>query len=543
METYEKRARELLSQMSLNEKMYQLTSDINLAYAEELYDADGNYLGRPDPLCGTFRNPAHFMHYKLGRAASAKEACELINEDVRRAVEAQPHHIPPIEQGESLHGASWGMATHFPQPIALASSFDVDMQAKIGDAIGKECACVGVRQVFSPVINMVRDCRWGRTVETYGEDVKLTSDMAVEMCKGLEKNGVIASPKHFCDNFADGGRDSNYSDNSERTMREYYLVPFKACFDAGAQSTMAAYNSWDGVPCHASKILLTDILRNEWGFKGYVVSDYCGVESMNSSHFYARSSADAVAKAIKAGLDNITCFNLYKDIETAYNEGLLTEEDIDKNCLRILEAKFRLGLFDDPYKDPEEALKIVRCDEHRKLALDSARETIVLLKNNGVLPLDRKKIRKIGVFGQSADIIPVGSNYSGAFNFPWRGDDAPTPLEALRDFCGKDTEIVYAESADMEKVAPGCDFCVYFTSLVEGEGADRCSIKLPSVTVHTERTDEGGLIVDTKEQVIHEDQEESIRKLFKANRNSCVVLLNGAPIDMTGPCRRRGWRR
>ena len=156
---------------------------------------------------------------------------QQINEDVRRSIAAQPHGIPPIENGEALHGAQWGMCTNFPQPIALASSFDPELVGRVADAIGKECSAAGVRQVFSPVVNLVRDCRWGRTVETFGEDVRLCADMGAAMCRGLQKNGVIATPKHFADNYASGGRDSNYSETSERTMREVFLPPFKACFE------------------------------------------------------------------------------------------------------------------------------------------------------------------------------------------------------------------------------------------------------------------------------------------------------------------------
>ncbi|MBR4450937.1 MAG: glycoside hydrolase family 3 C-terminal domain-containing protein [Clostridia bacterium] len=524
--TPEKRAAELLSELTLEEKIRQVT-------AEMIFDVDGDYESKRNPLCGSYRNPGHFMHQDRNTPASPKEVTERINRDVRLSIEAQPHGIPPIENGEALHGAQWGMCTNFPQPINLASSFNPGLVEMVADVIGKECSAAGVRQVFSPVVNLARDCRWGRTVETYGEDVKLSSDMGAAMCRGLEKNGVIATPKHFADNYAAGGRDSNYSETSERTMRETILPPFKACFEAGAQSVMAAYNAWEGIPCTANRRLLTEILREEWGFEGFAVSDYCGVEGIGESHRLAASDAEAAAMALKAGLDVILPFDKYDAVKEALEKGYITEEELGNNVLRILTAKFRLGLFDNPYRDPDAAQKLIRCEEHRKLALEAARETIILLKNEGILPLEKSKIKKIGVFGKSADLIPIGSNYSGPYKAPWQGEDAPTPLEALKAYTGDDAEIIFAGSDEIESVAPGCDICFYFTSILEGEGSDRSDLRLPSVTEHKNREDDSGLIVDLSEQIIEDNQEESIIRLCRANRNTVVILLNGAPVDMT----------
>lgn len=311
------------------------------------------------------------------------------------------------------------MATVFPQPISMASTFDDEIVAQIADAIGKECAAVGVRQALSPVINIVRDCRWGRTIETYGEDVLLNCNMGVAMCKGLEQNGVIATPKHFVDNYAHGGRDSNASETSERTLREVYLKPFEKCIKEGkAQSLMAAYNSWDGVPCSCNETLLNDILREEWGFEGFVVSDYCGMEGVASAHHYMDEEWKAQAKCVQAGLE----VNLY-------DESVLNDEDLDKAVLRVLTAKFKIGLFDAPYVDEKKADEIVRCEAHRQISLQAAGESIVLLKNEGTLPLKKEKIKKIAVFGASANEFPVGHNYTGPYQVEWTADGVQTPLE------------------------------------------------------------------------------------------------------------------
>ncbi len=522
----ELRAQELLARMTTEEKIYQVT-------AEMLFHVDETYEAKRNPLHGSYRNPGHFMHYRRETPASPAEVTEQINADMRRSIEAQPHRIPPIENGEALHGAQWGMGTNFPQPIALASSFDPALVERVGDAIGKECAAVGVRQVFSPVVNLARDCRWGRTVETYGEDVQLSCDIGAAMCRGLQKNGVIATPKHFADNYAAGGRDSNYSEASERTMREVFLPPFKACFEAGAQSVMAAYNAWEGVPCSANERLLTQILRDEWGFDGFVVSDYCGVQGVHTAHRLADSDAKAAAMALKAGLDVILPYNSFNTVKEALEKGYLTEDELDRNVLRILKAKLKLGLFEEPYCDPAAADSLVRCAAHRALALQAARETIVLLKNEAVLPLERSAVKRVGVFGQSADKIPIGSNYSGPYGTPWQGEDAPTALEALREYLGSGAEVVYGESSEIEALAPTCDVNLYFAAIVEGEGSDRSDLRLPAVTVHRTRAEDQGLIVDAATQEIKEDQEASIRRLCAADPNAVVILQNGAPIDMT----------
>ena len=520
-----RRADELLRQMTIEEKIYQVTSDM-------LFTVDDSYAERRNPLFGSYRNPGHFMHYTREKPASPDEVTAQINDDMRRSIASQPHGIPPIENGEALHGAQWGMATNFPQPIALASSFDPALVERVADVIGRECAAVGVRQVFAPVVNLARDCRWGRTVETFGEDVRLSCDMGGAMCRGLERSGVAATPKHFADNYGAGGRDSNYAETSERTMRETILPPFKACFDAGAQAVMAAYNAWEGVPCTANARLLTDILREEWGFDGIVVSDYAGAEGVHTAHGMGSCEAEAAAMALRAGLDVILPFDKFALVREAIGKGYLSEDELDRHVRRILALKFRLGLFDAPYRDPAAAELLVRCPAHRALALEAARESIILLKNDGVLPFDKKTVRRVGVFGQSANSIPIGSNYAGPYGTPWQGEDAPTPMQALRAFLGDGVQVICGDRSEIETLAPTCDVNLYFTSIVEGEGSDRSDLRLPSVTAHRAAQDEGGWIVDRAQQTVTDDQERSILRLLAVDKNAAVILQNGAPIDM-----------
>ena len=520
------RAEALLKTLTLEEKMYQLS-------AQMMWEVESDYEEKRNHKEGNYRNPGHFMHFDRPEPATPAEVAQRINRDVQLTMDAHPHPIPPLEHGEALHGAQWGMATCFPQPIAMAAMFDDDMVERIADVIGKECAAVGVRQALTPVVNIARDCRWGRTVETFGEDVLLSSNTGVAICKGLQKNGVIATPKHYADNYAAGGRDSNYSDSSERTMREVWLKPFEACFkEGGALSVMAAYNSWEGVPCSANDRLLTEILRDEWGFEGFVVSDYWGVEGVHEAHKLVDSYHKAEAVCLKAGLDVNLPHSCYEKLCKAYDEGLITEADIDRAVLRVLTAKFAIGLMDQPFADPAAADALVRCDAHKQLALESARRSIVLLKNDGLLPLKRESLKKLAVFGAGANKLPVGENYSGPFKRLWEAPDAKTPLEYLREYLEGYAEVIFAEDEDIDTVAAACDAALYLTAVVEGEGMDRSDIRLPGVT-RKAQADESAIIVGKFEVEIKTDQEESIRRMTAANKHSAVILLNGAPVDMT----------
>ena len=521
-----RRAQELLAQLSLDEKLYQLSSQM-------IYSVEDDYEQKRNPMQGNYRNPGHFMHRGKKEAVTPAQVTERINRDVRMSMDAQPHAIPPIEHGEALHGAQWGMATCFPQPIGMASMFDDEMAAQIGDVIGRECAVVGVRQALTPVVNVVRDCRWGRTIETFGEDVLLSSNMGVAICRGLQKNGVIATPKHYADNYSYGGRDSNVSDTSERTMREVYLKPFEHCFkEGGALSVMAAYNSWEGVPCSCNDRLLTEILRDEFGFEGFVVSDYGGVDGVADAHKLVDTEWKAQALCLKAGLDVNLPHDSVEALKTAYQEGWITEEEIDRSVLRVLTVKYYIGLMDKPFADGEEAQRVVRCKEHQQIALESARRSIILLKNEGVLPFRKENIKTLAVFGAGANVLPLGMNYSGPYGKRWTAEDAKTPLQYLREYLDGYAEVIFGEDEEIESLAARCDAAIYMTTVVEGEGMDRSDIRLPGVTRKAQK-DGNAIIVGKFEMEVKTDQEKSIRLMTAANANAAVVLLNGAPIDMS----------
>ncbi|MGD9932072.1 MAG: glycoside hydrolase family 3 C-terminal domain-containing protein, partial [Mangrovibacterium sp.] len=355
----------------------------------------------------------------------------------------------------------------------------------------------------------------------------------VAYTKALEQGGVIATPKHFVDNYSDGGHDSYASINSWRVLRETFLEPFRACFvEGGARSVMAAYNSIDGVPCHNNSVLLNDILRGEWGFKGFVVSDYSGVKGIFSAHKLAGNYAEAQALCFESGLD-VDLPRGYPDLVGLVKSGRISESQIDESLRRVLTCKFELGLFDEPFVDAAKADRIVRSPEHKKLALEAARKVMTLLKNkNEILPLSDSKIKRVGLFGPAANVLSLG-DYSGPYG-GWKGDDAPTPYQAIAErLKGKAEVILHQPGTDVASLAKTCNVVIFFGSIREGEGHDRSLLALPSKPVRTAKSLDNAMIVeDTEAPVINLDQEKMINELAASGTKTVVVLQNGSTVDV-----------
>lgn len=519
----EKRADDLIGRMTLEEKVFQLQSQMK--FMNEYKDRDFRV--------GNVRNIGHFMHKDAKAPVLASACAGAINNDTRKSVEASRWGIPVLQHGEALHGAQWGNATCFPQSIGMAAAFDDEFYFQVGQVVTKELRAVGVRQVLAPVVNISRDPRWGRTEESYGEDVFLNTRMGVAYTKALEQGGVIATPKHFVDNYSDGGHDSYASNNSWRVLRETFLEPFRACFvEGGARSVMAAYNSIDGVPCHNNNVLLNDILRGEWGFKGFVVSDYSGVNGVYKAHKLAESYPYAQAQCFEAGLD-VDLPRGYPDLVSLVKNGRITEKQIDESLRRVLICKFDLGLFDQPFVDAAKADEIVRCPEHRQLALEAARKVMTLLKNkNGILPLSDSKIKRVGLFGPAANVLSLG-DYSGPYG-GWKGDGAPTPWQAIAErLKGKAEVVLHQPGTDATSLAKTCDVVIFFGSIREGEGHDRSLLALPSRPVRAAKSLDNAMIVeDTEAPLINLDQEKMINELAASGTKTVVVLQNGSTIDV-----------
>ena len=362
---------------------------------------------------------------------------------------------------EALHGVVRpGRFTVYPQAIGLAAMWNPALVEEIAGTISDEArakwnaldqgrnqtlAFADVLTFWSPTVNMARDPRWGRTAETYGEDPFLTGVTGAAFVRGLQGYDkrylkVVSTPKHFAANNEEHNRFECNAEIPEKMLREYFLPAFEACITEGhAQSIMAAYNKINGMPCSCSHFLLTDLIRGEWGFDGYVVSDCGGISNLHSTHKYAKTREEAAALAIKAGLDLECGDDIYiEPLHEAYEKGMVSIEDIDLAVRRILTARMKLGLFDNPEHNPYAQIpeSIIGCSKHQELALRAARESIVLLKNNGILPLDRKDMKKIAVLGINADKCILG-DYSGV----------PTILpvsifQGIKDICGNKVEVI-----------------------------------------------------------------------------------------------------
>lgn len=365
---------------------------------------------------------------------------------------------------EALHGVVRpGNFTVFPQAIGLASMWNPDLLQEVSTAISDEArgrwnelgqgkdqtaGSSDLLTFWSPTINMARDPRWGRTPETYGEDPFLTGTLGVAFVQGLQGDHpkyvkVVSTPKHFAGNNEEHNRASGNSVISERDLREYYFPAFEKCVKEGkAQSVMSAYNAVNGVPCSLNKFLLTDVLRNDWGFDGYVVSDCSALEYVVSQHHYVDTYEEAASLCIKAGLDLECGDNVYiSPLLHAYNRGMVTLAEIDSAAYRVLRGRMRLGLFDDPEKNPYNKISpsVVGCEKHRELALEAARQSLVLLKNDkNILPINTDKIKSIAVVGINADKCEFG-DYSGTPVNP-----PVSVLEGIKARVGDQVEVKHA---------------------------------------------------------------------------------------------------
>ena len=424
----DERVKDLLGRMTLEEKVAQLQCLIQDVEAEGVITAAG---------VGSLATPL--------RQYSPADGAEKNNRIQKLIADKTRLKIPVLIHDEGLHGVVANEATSFPQAIGLASTFDTGLVRNVADAIATEARTRGIRQLLSPVINIARDVRWGRVEESYGEDPYLSAKMGAAFCRALEDEGVVSTPKHYVANVGDGGRDSYPIEYSERLLREVYFPPFKASFEEGhATSVMAAYNSVDGIPSSANHWLLTDVLRNEWNFKGFVVSDYGSVGGIVDAHSTAATKEDAAVQAINAGLDvELPGIYIYGEpLVKAVREGRVSESTLDLAVSRVLSAKFRLGLFEDPMVDPKVAATVNGSAEHRSLARTAAREAIVLLKNeNSLLPL-KKNVKSIAVIGPRADAVNLGG-YSGF------GMKVITPLEGIKEAVSKETKVVCEKGCEL----------------------------------------------------------------------------------------------
>ena len=396
-----------------------------------------------------------------GSQVGPRDTAVLRNEAQKFLVERTRLGIPALFQGEALHGFMSNGSTSFPQVLGLASTWDPELVERVFSAAADEMAAAGVRQAFTPVLDLARDPRWGRTEETYGEDPFLVSRMGVAAIRGLQgtsfvidRHHVLATAKHFAAHGQpEGGRNTAPANYSERILRESFFMPFQAAVEeAHVASVMASYNEIDGIPSHINHWLLDRVLRQEWRFQGYVTSDGGGLQMLVNTHHVAADYAEAARKALAAGVDfDLSDGSVYQTLIEQARSGIIPEKQIDDAVERVLAAKFRLGLFENPYADPDYAAQVTNSREHKELALKAAEEAIVLLKNEGnLLPLDGKKIKSVAVIGPNAADVHLG----GYSRDPGPGNQVSI-LEGIRQRVGAGIKLLYAEGCKLTSAKPG----------------------------------------------------------------------------------------
>ena len=451
----EDRVADLLSRMTLEEKAAQMVCVWNLK-AEMLCDANGDF----DHAKASAAFASGHGLGQVGRPSdagggkNARATAELTNAIQRFFLENSRLGIPVVFHEECLHGHAAIDATSFCQPIGLAATFHPELVESLYTMTALEARVRGTHQALTPVVDVARDPRWGRVEETFGEDPYLVTQMGIAAVRGFQgdatfadKTRVIATLKHFAAHGQpESGNNCAPVNVSMRVLRETFLAPFKDVIaKAGAISVMASYNEIDGVPSHANRWLLRDVLRGEWGFRGFVVSDYYAIWELGyrpdtHGHFVAHNRKESCKLAIKAGVNiELPEPDCYNHIVELVQDGVLAESELDDLVGPMLLWKFRMGLFDDPYVDPDVAERTVGADAHRSLALQAACETITLLKNDGgIAPLDTQKIKTIAVIGPNAHRSMLGG-YSGV------PKHNVSVLDGIRSKVGTRAEVLYSE--------------------------------------------------------------------------------------------------
>ncbi len=479
----EQRVADLLSRMTLEEKAAQLIGGMERSIIEKdmkssIVDQNGNF--SPD-------RAAEWIKHGLGQISqpggmrSPGAMAKFTNAIQKWAKEKTRLGIPILFHQECLHGHVASKGTSFPQALALASTWDPPFIETVFSSIASEVRAAGAQQCLAPVLDISRDPRWGRTEETYGEDPHLASRIGVAAVRGFQGKGpvidnshVIATAKHFAvHGQPEGGANTAPGNYSERIIRDFFLKPFEAAVKEGRiQSVMASYNEIDGVPSHGNKWLLNDVLRKEWGFTGVVVSDYYGVDQLRRKHYVASTKEESARLALESGVDiELPAADNYLTLAKQVKEGRISKPALDRAVARVLRSKFLTGLFDDPFVDPAHAEKTANSVERRNLALEAARKSIILLKNQGgLLPIDPARHPKIAIIGPNAAEARLGG-YSG------RPPRTVSILQGIKDKIGAKNEILHAEGCRIIESPPMAEKVV-FGDPVKNEERIREAVKI-----------------------------------------------------------------
>ncbi len=532
-----KRVELLLGQMTLEEKVGQMNQFVGIRHVEEAsktLTAAQLVNNTANAFYPGFSVDSMIYYTQNGLVGSYLHVTSTIEANYLQSLAKRSRlQIPIIIGIDAIHGnANVPDNTVYPTSINLASSFNLETAKKIAEQTALEMRSMNIHWTFNPNVEVARDARWGRVGETFGEDPYLVGLLGAQSVKGYQgnldsKSNVLACIKHFVGGSQPiNGTNGAPADLSERTIREVFFPPFKLGVDAGAMSIMTAHNELNGVPCHSNDWLMEDVLRKEWNFKGFVVSDWMDIEHIHDLHKTASSYKEAFYQSIMAGMDmHMHGPKWNKAVCELVREGRIPESRIDVSVRRILDVKFRLGLFEELPADEKESMKVRLSKEHRQTALESAREGIVLLKNNGVLPLTQEKYKKIMVTGINANDINILGDWSAV----QKDENVTTVLKGLKqvasntqfDFVDQgwdpknmsatkvDEAALKAKSADLNIVVAGEYMMRYrWSERTDGEDTDRSDIQLVGL------------------------QNELIEKVFKSGKPTILILINGRPLGV-----------
>lgn len=552
----EDRVNDLLGRMTVNEKVGQLLCPLGWPmYTKSDKGKVGisdTYINRMTQMpIGSFwavLRADPWTQKTLTTGLNPKLAAEALNALQKYAVEKTRLGIPILFAEEAPHGHMAIGATVFPTALSQASTFDEELIQKMGEAIGLEVRAQGAHVGYGPVLDIAREPRWSRMEETFGEDPVLTGILGTAMVKGMQgqdyKDGkhVYSTLKHFAAyGIPEGGLNGEQANVGQRTLFSELLPQFKRAVKAGVASIMTSYNSIDGVPCTANKYLLTDVLRNQWGFKGAVFSDLQSIEGIASTHHVAEDWGEAGVLALKAGVDFDLEGNSYgPNLEKKLQEGKITMEDLDRAVRNVLRLKFQMGLFENPYVDPNVAAKVVRSKEHKELARQVAREGVVLLKNDGLLPLS-KNLKRVAVIGPNADMM---YNQLGDYTAPQDRKELTTVLDGVKNLLPK-AQVTYVKGCAVRdttqsqiKEAVAAAKAADVTILVVGGSSARdfettyLSTGAAIVNKNAIADMECGEGYDRADLHLMGDQEKLMKALLDSGVKLVVVYIQGRPLNM-----------
>lgn len=477
-------------------------------------------------------------------------SAKLLNKMQKYAVEKTRLGIPILFAEECPHGHMAIGTSVFPTGLAMASTWNEDLLSQAGEVIALEARLQGANIAYGPVIDLAREPRWSRTEETFGEDAVLTAKLSTAFVKGMQgeqqNDGlhIYSTLKHFAAyGIPEGGHNGQRAVIGTRQLFAHHLHPFKKAVQSGVASIMTSYNSIDGIPCTSNKYLLTDVLRKQWGFKGCVFSDLFSIDGIANTHKVAKDVKEAGKLALEAGVDIDLGANAYgeKTLQLI-KEGLLEESYLDSAVANVLRLKFNMGLFENPYVSPEKAKKEVRSKKHKEIALQVAREGIVLLKNDGILPLS-KTIKSIAVIGPNAD---KAYNQLGDYTAFQDQEEIITPLEGIKKIVSSRTKINYVKGCSIRdtidhdiqssiKAVEESDVAIVFVGGSSARDFETQYIETGAAKVNTQTSlsdMDCGEGFDRATLKLLGKQNELLQSIAKTGKPFIVVYIQGRPLNM-----------